>query len=430
MAIDTGRLVPALELTRGGVRVVTSLADDAASSRPSRGSSESFGLLRSALIMGLVLAIPTYLAVLSRQPLEPWHPDTRLEIHGDSWDGNLATDGQRVFLMTREEIDGFWGVLYVRSSGDGGRTWGDPVQVSTAGGPSAARHTLTVGPDGSLWAAWSQLGAAPSTQQLVLRRSRDEGRTWEAPLRASPPAVGLVGLPALEMTPDASFVAVPDGERGTVLVQPLDADGATTTEPTELRATTRELYGDPPFLDAGIGAAALGDREVVVIHDGTGLWRMTSGGPGQPWVEESWYVGAAYGPPRLAAVSDRLTALASIVTGDGNVQISSESSSDGGRTWDVEATWLDPMAGDASRAVNPDQTAVLWESCDPFCSEPTVRLGAAGPRDGRSTRIDGAGGRPAGAILTDDTLIVAWIDEGPDFEAEDRTLVVATGPRP
>jgi hypothetical protein len=395
-----------------------------------RGSSESFGLLRSALIVGLILGVPTYLALLSRNPPEPWHPDARIEIHGDSSDGNLVTDGDRVFLMTRERIDGFWGVLNVRSSGDGGRTWGDPVQVSAAGGPSAARHTLTVGPDGSLWAAWSQIGSAPSTQQLILRRSRDDGRTWEAPIRASESEIGLVGIPALVMTRETSFVAFTDGERGTVIVQELDADGAPTMDPTELRATTRELYGDSPFLDAGVGAAAVGDRRVVVIHDGTGLWRVTSAGPGRPWLEKPWYVGAAYGPPRLAAIDGGLTALASVVTGDGYVQISFESSSDGGLTWVEGASWLDPMAGDASMAVARDQTQVLWESCDSFCSSPVIRLGDGDASDGRSARIDGPTGRPAGGLLTDDTMIAAWIEQGGEGLAEDRTVVVATGPRP
>ena len=159
------------------------------------------------------------------EPIESRHSTARLEIHGDTWDGNLATDGERVDLMTREEINGFWGVLYVRSSSDRGHTWGEPVLVSAAGGPSAARHALTVGPDGSVWAAWSQLGEAPSTQQLVLRRSRDRGLTWDAPIRASRPDVGLVGVPALVMTAETSFVAFTDGERGTVLVQALDPDG-------------------------------------------------------------------------------------------------------------------------------------------------------------------------------------------------------------
>ena len=202
-------------------------------------------------------------------------PTARLEIKGDTWDGNLVADGDRVYLMTREQITGFWGVLSVRSSADGGRTWGDPVQVSAAGGPSAARHTLTLGPDGSLWAAWSQIGAAPSTQQLILRRSRDEGRTWEAPIRASRPEVGLVGIPALVMTTGTSFVAFTDGDRGTVIVQALDADGAPTADPVELRATTRELYGDSPFFDAGIAAAAHGEQGLIVANDGSDLWRAT-----------------------------------------------------------------------------------------------------------------------------------------------------------
>ena len=304
------------------------------------------------------------------------------------------------------------------------------MQVSAAGGPSAARHTLTVGPDGSLWAAWAQIGSAPSTQQLILRRSRDEGRTWEAPIRASTSEVGQVGIPALVMAPTTSFVVFTDGERGTVIVQELDVDGAPTTDPTELRATTRELYGDSPFLDAGVSAAAVGDRRVVVIHDGVGLWRATSAGPDRPWLEKSWYVGAAYGPPRLAAIDGRLTALTSVVTGDGNVQISFESSSDGGLTWFEWATWMDPMAGDASMAVAPDETQVLWESCDSFCSSPVIRLGDVEAGNGRSARIDGPTGRPAGAVLTDDTMIVAWIEQGGEGRAEDRTVVVATGPRP
>jgi len=117
--------------------------------RPARGSSESFGLLRAALIVALFLGVPTYLALLYAHPQDPWRAAARLEVKGDTWDGNLVADGDRVYLMTRELITGFWGVLSVRSSADGGRTWGDPVQVSAAGGPSAARHTLTLGQDGA-----------------------------------------------------------------------------------------------------------------------------------------------------------------------------------------------------------------------------------------------------------------------------------------
>jgi hypothetical protein len=396
----------------------------------SRGSGESVGLLRSALVLGLILGFLTFGILVAHDPLESWHPTARLEIHGDSWDGNLATDGDRVYLMTREEIEGFWGVLYVRSSGDGGRTWEEPVRVSAAGGPSAARHTLTVGPDGSLWAAWSQIGAAPSTQQLMLRRSRDDGRNWESPIRASDAGVGQVGIPVLVMTPPLSFVAFTDGESGVVLVQALDPDGTPLSGPNALRATTRELYDDSPFLDAGLGAAAVGGRGVLVAHDGLHLWRATQAGPGWPWVEEEWYAGAGYSPPRLAAVDGRLTSLATVLTGEGNIEITAETSSDAGRTWGAGATWFDPSAGDTSLAVAADQTVVMWEGCDQMCMSSILRVGDAEAADGRSTRIDGPAGRPAGALFTENTMVVAWVEEGPNYQANERTLIVATGPRP
>jgi hypothetical protein len=129
-------------------------------------------------------------------------------------------------------------------------------------------------------------------------------------------------------------------------------------------------------------------------------------------------------------VDGRLTSLATVLTGDGNVQISVDTSSNGGLDWDSGATWLDRNAGEASLAVAPEHTVVLWESCDRFCSSPVIRLGDAEAWDGRASRIDGRAGRPAGTLFTADTMVVAWIEEGPNFEADERTVVVAAGPQP
>lgn len=397
--------------------------------RPARGSSDGFGLLRAALVLALILGLTTFLILVWRGPLVAWQPTTRLAVHGDSSDGNLVTDRDRVYLMTREQISGFWGVLNVRSSTDGGRTWSEPVQVSAPGGPSAARHTLAVGPDGSVWAAFAQQGAAPSTQQLTMRRSRDSGRTWSEPIRVSGPDVGLVGIPVVVMTSELSFAAYTDGKTGVVYVHPLDAEGAPSGTSSTLPTTTRELYDDAPFFDAGLGAASVGGRGIMVGNAGDRAWRATQAGPGQPWIDEDWFFGPAYGAPRLATLDGELTALASVIT-DARIQLSLETSSDGGLGWDPGATWLDPNGGEASLAVAPGQTAALWESCDRFCSAPIIRLGDADAIDGRSSRIAGLGGRPAGTLLTDDTMIAAWVEEGPDYEPEQRNLVVATGPRP
>jgi hypothetical protein len=266
----------------------------------------------------------------------------------------------------------------------------------------------------------------------MVRRSRDAGRTWDTPNRASQADVGLVGLPVLVITQHLSFVAFTNGETGIVNIQPLDADGKRMGGVYTLDKTTRQLYDDAPFFDAGLGAAAVNGRGILVGHDGQHLWRATQQGPGWPWLreEQDWYTGAAYAPPRLSVVDGRLTALAAVLSGDDNIQISSQTSWNGGVSWDDGATWHDRYAGDASLAVAPDQTAVLWESCDQFCSASIVRLGNADAADGRSSRIDGSAGRPTGTVLTDDTMVVAWVEEGPDYEAEQRTLVVATGPRP
>lgn len=398
--------------------------------RVARLSTESAWLLRAALILGLILGVPTFLILAGQGTAASWEAATQLEIHGDTWDGNLATDGTNVYLMTREEIDGFWGVLYVRSSGDGGRTWGEPVQVSATGGPSAARHALTLAPDGGLWAAWSQMGQAPLTQQLILRRSGDGGKTWAAPVRASGTDIGLVGIPALVMTDDLKFVAFTDGERGTVLVQELEADGSPKWDPFSLRDTTRQLYDDSGLLDAGVSGAAVGIRGVVVMHDGIGLWRYSTPASGHGWTGMPWYTAATFAPPRVVAVDGGLTALGAVPTGEGVVQISVETSSDGGRTWGGGATWHDPSAGIASLAVSPDQALALWESCGgPFC-EPAIRVGDVGASNGRSGRIEGDSGWPVGAVLADDTMVVAGIRDGQSGRPEDRTVVVATGPRP
>ena len=81
--------------------------------RRSRVSAESAFLLRAALVMALVLGLPTFGVLFAHGTTAAWDPTTSFQIPGDTWDGNLATDGTRVHLMTLEEIAGFWGVLYM-----------------------------------------------------------------------------------------------------------------------------------------------------------------------------------------------------------------------------------------------------------------------------------------------------------------------------
>lgn len=80
-------------------------------------------------------------------------------------------------------------------SDDGGRTWGDPVRVSSADRQRAVGPATAVGRDGELFVAYLDLGddrldyagahggrggdPYQGTWALVLARSRDEGDTWQ-----------------------------------------------------------------------------------------------------------------------------------------------------------------------------------------------------------------------------------------------------------
>ena len=149
-----------------------------------------------------------------------WSASATELIDGDTWDGNLASDGQRIVLLSREKIQGFWGVMTVRIS------WGRchvewPVSISARVADSA-RHALVLGSDGSLGPAWAEQGSQVASQRLVVRRSLDGGTTWTEPARLSRPNVGLVGIPALVVSNRVRLVAFTDGATGDDTVERLD----------------------------------------------------------------------------------------------------------------------------------------------------------------------------------------------------------------
>jgi hypothetical protein len=83
--------------------------------------------------------------------------------------------------------------LVAARSTDGGDTWSEPVLIAdmlTAGLPNARTGsilpTAAVDPRrGDLYVAWQDSRFSPGTDQIVLSRSADGGRTWSAPRRIS-----------------------------------------------------------------------------------------------------------------------------------------------------------------------------------------------------------------------------------------------------
>lgn len=222
---------------------------------------------------------------------------------GDSWVGNVATDGVRVYLAVRQTVAGFWGTLWVWSSADGGLTWPPPVLASRHSWPDAARHALAVAQDGTLFVAFAEQGARPATQRLIVRVSHDHGASWTDGVAVSPPRVGLIGLPVFLLTADVRLVAYTDGRTGDVLVQRLTTDGGAEGGPAVLGRTAHQLYRDADFLDGAIALASARGHVSAVWVDGAHTLRASvSSDDGASWSAAGGLDQTLYGGgPRLAS---------------------------------------------------------------------------------------------------------------------------------
>ncbi len=140
---------------------------------------------RTRVIVWLVVAIlvvglsagAAYLRDRLARPV--WSASATELIDGDTWDGNLASDGQRIVLLSREKIQGFWGVMTVRISGDGGVTSGGPVSISARVPDcraACARPRLRRVALGRLGGARSAGRVAAARRSSIARRGNDLDR--------------------------------------------------------------------------------------------------------------------------------------------------------------------------------------------------------------------------------------------------------------
>ncbi len=396
-----------------------------ARSRPGRPRA-GLWIVVALVVVGLPVGVVILRDRLSRPP---WSASATELIAGDTWDGNLVFDGQRIVLLSREKIQGFWGVMTVRASEDGGITWSDPVPIS-ASVPNAARHTLVLGSDGSLWAAWAVQGSQVATQRLVVRRSLDGGSTWTEPTRLSPPNVGLVGIPALVVSDRLRLVAFTDGATGDVIVQRLDEAGSPTGDPLIVGRTTRELYSNAQFYDGALAVGAVDDHVVLVYDDGGAARAIVSADGGQTWTD-AWQGAMTTTPSRLVTSGDQLIVLEAMKAGTGG-EVRAVASDDGGATWTQIGRWTGRPVFGLSLAAGPEETLAAWATCrNPQCSVIDLRVADVGAGLSGPTRIDlGARARPVGLAITDGSLVVASVREDPSGQAAARTLFVAAGPRP
>jgi hypothetical protein len=373
-----------------------------------------------AIFAGLELATRFSENVLFPRQVDPaWAERFEVaDLEGDTWIGNLVVSRDRLLLATREEIQGFWGSIRVRESVDGGATWSAAVPVS--GEVDAARHTLVAAPDGSLVAAWSERGPAPSTQRLVTRRSRDGGASWSAPVVVATPVGGLVGLPALEVTDAVRLIAFTDGVTGEIWTQPLTPEGAADGPPTSAGATSRQLYNDAVFADGFLSLTSIGSRVVLSYVDGKRRVHVkVSDDAGHVWRESDLNQPVYGGKPRLATDGATILLAASDPnTGARYVRspfIRIWLSPDGGATWErgpdvTDVAGLGPL--ELSRSGG--QWRLIYEACPGMLGCATApRIWYAESSDGRdwsdaSILSEPARVAPIGVVATGSGVSAVW----------------------
>jgi hypothetical protein len=175
---------------------------------------------------------------------DSWAPVVRLEIVGDTSHGNLVVAGDRVYLMTREDLvhDGYEGALFIRHSDDGGETWSDRSPVAAHHLVVADSHALARAPDGSLWAIWVEYQENTATERFHVRRSQDGGATWSFTDFETIEHRSNLGAPVLSMTTDLRALMFTDGDSGRIVFQALGPAGEPSARNVTAGRTTRVSY--------------------------------------------------------------------------------------------------------------------------------------------------------------------------------------------
>jgi hypothetical protein len=235
------------------------------------------------------------------QPSSAWQTIATIPATvGDTWPGNAVRDGNEIVVLTREDINGFWGTLRVRSSFDNGASW--PDQTTVSGELDAARPSM-VDADGNLTFAWSQRGPVQNSQRLVTRQRNAQRHAWLPASVVAIPAGGLVGRPALAMTESVQLVVFTDGQTGEIWAVPLRTDATAAGEPVLVGQSNAQLYSDSSFSDGLLSLTTIDSRAVLAYVDtARRLHVATSDDNGLTWEQEVVDPGPVADAPQIATL--------------------------------------------------------------------------------------------------------------------------------
>lgn len=127
---------------------------------------------------------------------------------GDAFNPEIAIDSTDAINVTWEDTRSSTSAIMFARSTDHGRTFSEPVRVSTGSGAAAEAH-LAIDGSGRIYIVWSEDNQGDS--QAFFSRSTDNGRAFSAPINVSNNRRGLIHKPFLAAQGDIVYVAYQNG---------------------------------------------------------------------------------------------------------------------------------------------------------------------------------------------------------------------------
>jgi len=226
-------------------------------------------------LVGLLVLVP---GAASNAAPNAWDAPITISTAGENaFDPQLVTDGTTI-TATWRRFDGTNFLVQTSSSTDGGTTWSEPVNLSTAGQDAFDPQLVTDGT--TITATWRRFDG--TNEIIQTSSSTDGGTTWSEPVNLS-----TAGQDAFEpqLVTDGTTITATwtrfDGTNFLVQTSSSTDGGTTWSEPVNLSTAGQDAFG-PQLVTDGTTITATWTRS-----DGTNFLVQTSSSTdgGTTWSE-------------------------------------------------------------------------------------------------------------------------------------------------